>query len=141
MRSTSCSMPWEKLPWSWNAGAQRIHGYDQLEAIGLDINSFYSPEDVIKKVPLLQLQNALLHGRDENDKGMAGAAPKSVARPILGQCHHSHRIMTDEPQPKPAASTRSPADITGTTQPLEKGSFGHHRTRTNAASDMTFTTA
>jgi PAS domain S-box-containing protein len=52
---------------SWNAGAQRIHGYDAEEIIGQPLAAFYPQEAVDKKWPEQELAMAREHGRFEEE--------------------------------------------------------------------------
>jgi len=52
---------------SWNEGAQRIKGYSQDEAIGQHFSIFYRPEDVANGKPDWVLQQAIEHGRFEDE--------------------------------------------------------------------------
>ena len=48
---------------SWNAGAERIKGYQATEIIGKHFSCFYSPEDIAKGHPDEELQIAAKEGR------------------------------------------------------------------------------
>jgi len=48
---------------SWNAGAQRLKGYERDEAIGLALETFYSPEDREAGLPARALGAAATEGR------------------------------------------------------------------------------
>jgi len=48
---------------TWNPGAEAIKGYTPGEIIGRPISVFYSPEDIEKNEPQLNLKMAELHGR------------------------------------------------------------------------------
>jgi len=52
---------------SWNAGAQRIKGYDAKEIIGQPISCFFTPEDVAAHEPERTLREAASTGRFEDD--------------------------------------------------------------------------
>ena len=54
---------------SWNVGAQRIHGYDADEIIGLPFSSFYLPESVKAGVAERDLAKAREFGRHETEGG------------------------------------------------------------------------
>jgi len=47
---------------SWNAGAQRLKGYTQDEAIGLELAAFYSPEEREAGVPAHDIETARRDG-------------------------------------------------------------------------------
>ena len=51
---------------SWNAGAERLKGYSQAEAIGRSFSMFYTEEDRHTGLPLKLLEEARLKGRVEN---------------------------------------------------------------------------
>jgi PAS domain S-box-containing protein len=48
---------------TWNAGAQRIKGYDPDEIIGRHFSQFYTPEDCAAGVPARALETASTKGR------------------------------------------------------------------------------
>jgi diguanylate cyclase (GGDEF)-like protein/PAS domain S-box-containing protein len=48
---------------SWNAGAHRLEGYSADEAIGLDLGTFYSPEDRAAGLPAQALEAARRDGK------------------------------------------------------------------------------
>ena len=50
---------------SWNAGAQRIKGYDPSEIIGRHFSQFYTPEDLELGIPTKALSQARETGRFE----------------------------------------------------------------------------
>jgi PAS domain S-box-containing protein len=50
---------------SWNAGAQRIHGYSAAEILGQDFSSFYTEEERKAGVPRRALEIAAREGRYE----------------------------------------------------------------------------
>jgi PAS domain S-box-containing protein len=52
---------------NWNAGAQRIKGYDLDEIIGEHFSRFYSPEDADAGVPARALETARETGRHETE--------------------------------------------------------------------------
>jgi PAS domain S-box-containing protein len=52
---------------SWNVGAERIHGYDAHEIIGLHFSEFYSSEDAASGKPQKELEAALRDGRVEDE--------------------------------------------------------------------------
>jgi PAS domain S-box-containing protein len=52
---------------SWNIGAQRIHGYNAQEIIGLHISEFYPSESVAAGRPKEELEQALRDGRVEDE--------------------------------------------------------------------------
>ena len=53
---------------SWNKGAEKIKGYKEQEIIGRHMSVFYTNEDIEKKIPEKNLQNAKRLGQFE-DKG------------------------------------------------------------------------
>jgi len=52
---------------SWNAGAERIHGYQAEEILGAYLDRFYLPEDIALGKPARELEVATAHGRFEDD--------------------------------------------------------------------------
>ena len=52
---------------SWNPGAQRIKQYAADEIIGKHFSTFYTPPDIERKWPQLELQRATMEGRFEDE--------------------------------------------------------------------------
>jgi PAS domain S-box-containing protein len=52
---------------SWNAGAERIKGYHADEIIGRHFSTFYPAEDVAADKPGRELEDAIAHGRIEDE--------------------------------------------------------------------------
>ena len=52
---------------SWNAGAQRISGYQADEMIGRHFSRFYPPEDLERRKPQWELEVAAAEGRFEEE--------------------------------------------------------------------------
>ena len=52
---------------SWNAGAERIKGYQAEEIIGQHFSVFYLPEDVARGAPEANLRAAAAEGRLESE--------------------------------------------------------------------------
>jgi PAS domain S-box-containing protein len=52
---------------SWNAGAQRIHGWSAQEVIGDNFSRFFTPEDVDAGKPELDMQAAATDGRSVDE--------------------------------------------------------------------------
>ncbi|SFB59127.1 PAS domain S-box-containing protein [Rhizobium sp. NFR07] len=52
---------------SWNAGAQRIKGYEPEEIIGEHFSRFYTKEDMADDLPRVALETAALEGRFERE--------------------------------------------------------------------------
>lgn len=50
---------------SWNPGAQRIHGFSQEQAIGLNASAFFTAEDAARGNPTADLEEATQKGRRE----------------------------------------------------------------------------
>lgn len=50
---------------SWNAGAQRFKGYLEHEILGKHFSSFFTPEDLEKKLPWMMMEQAAKTGRFE----------------------------------------------------------------------------
>lgn len=53
---------------SWNAGAQRILGYEEPEIIGQPFETIFVPEDIQRKRPEYELQTARDSGRAEDER-------------------------------------------------------------------------
>ncbi len=53
---------------SWNAGAERISGYEAKEAVGLSLASFYTQEEQRAGIPGQQLKTAVEAGRFEQER-------------------------------------------------------------------------
>jgi PAS domain S-box-containing protein len=52
---------------SWNAGAERIHGYQAEEILGAHLERFYLPEDIALGKPARELEVATAHDRFEDE--------------------------------------------------------------------------
>jgi len=52
---------------SWNKGAEKIKGYKEQEIIGRHMSVFYTKEDIEKKIPEKNLQNAKRLGQFEDE--------------------------------------------------------------------------
>jgi PAS domain S-box-containing protein len=52
---------------SWNAGAQRMNGYEPDEIIGKHFSVFYHRDDINAGKPTSELEEALAHGRVEDE--------------------------------------------------------------------------
>jgi len=52
---------------SWNAGAERIKGYDAEEIIGRHFSCFYDPDDSVVQTPDQDLQSAAIEGRFDRE--------------------------------------------------------------------------
>src|SRR5687767_10839086 len=52
---------------TWNAGAERFHGYDAAEIIGKDFACFFAANDVEAESPQRELQAAARDGRFEDE--------------------------------------------------------------------------
>jgi len=52
---------------SWNKGAEKIKGYKEKEIIGKHMSVFYTKEDIEKKIPEQNLQNAKTAGQFEDE--------------------------------------------------------------------------
>jgi len=53
---------------SWNAGAERVLGYQAAEILGQPSSKFFIPEDVQKREPEKERHKALTDGRAEDDR-------------------------------------------------------------------------
>jgi len=47
---------------TWNAGAQKIFGYEQNEIIGRNFSELYGPEDIARDIPQTELREATADG-------------------------------------------------------------------------------
>ena len=52
---------------NWNAGAERIKGYQASEIIGEHFRKFYTPEDRDAGMPAKSLEQAMSHGKFETE--------------------------------------------------------------------------
>jgi PAS domain S-box-containing protein len=52
---------------NWNAGAERIKGYDTEEILGSNFSRFYTDEDLAANKPQRALETARTHGRFESE--------------------------------------------------------------------------
>ena len=52
---------------SWNSGAERIKGYSAKEIIGKHFSTFYTHEDIAKKHPQYELEQAIKNGHYEEE--------------------------------------------------------------------------
>lgn len=52
---------------NWNAGALRITGFSQTEAVGAHFSRFYTEEDRMKGLPMTALETAGMEGRFEGE--------------------------------------------------------------------------
>ena len=57
----------EGIVQSWNAGAQAINGYEASEIIGRHFRVFYTPDEQAARKPEIELEQALAHGRVEDE--------------------------------------------------------------------------
>ena len=53
---------------SWNAGAHRLLGWDEAEALGMDSRLLFTPEDRERGAPEAEMAKALAEGRAENER-------------------------------------------------------------------------
>jgi PAS domain S-box-containing protein len=52
---------------TWNAGAERLHGYQASEVIGHGFSMFFTPEDIEAGMPQRELRTAEAEGRFEDE--------------------------------------------------------------------------
>src|SRR5579885_2418005 len=52
---------------TWNEGAKRLQGYSRKEILGRHFSAFYTPEDVARRHPRLELKEAKKFGRYEEE--------------------------------------------------------------------------
>ncbi len=53
---------------TWNAGAERLFGYPDEEALGMPLGRLFTPEDVERGAPEQELQTAAAVGRADDDR-------------------------------------------------------------------------
>jgi len=53
---------------SWNSGAARLLGYQESEIIGKSIDLFFTPEDIAKGIPQLEMSQSLSDGAGNDDR-------------------------------------------------------------------------
>jgi PAS domain S-box/diguanylate cyclase (GGDEF) domain len=52
---------------NWNAGAERMMGYEHEEAVGQDLSLFYTPNDRLAGLPEVDLETAAREGKFEDE--------------------------------------------------------------------------
>lgn len=52
---------------TWNAGARRLKGYEHHEVVGTHFSRFYTPEDIARRHPWWELEQAAEHGTYEEE--------------------------------------------------------------------------
>ena len=52
----------------WNAGAERLLGYQEAEIVGCHFARFFTPEDIRSGVPKRELSRAWEEGRASDDR-------------------------------------------------------------------------
>jgi PAS domain S-box-containing protein len=62
------SMDLNGIVTSWNEGAHRILGWTEVEMCGRPCDDFFTPKDRIAKVPEIEMDNALSHGRGSDER-------------------------------------------------------------------------
>src|SRR4051794_38474589 len=53
---------------TWNVGAERVFGYTEAEAVGMDAAGLFTPEDIEQGVPRQELETAAAQGRAGDDR-------------------------------------------------------------------------
>ena len=53
---------------SWNAGAERLLGWTEQEAIGMNVSRMFTPEDIAAAEPVREIQTARTTGRAEDER-------------------------------------------------------------------------
>jgi len=103
---------------SWNAGAERIFGYQSNEIIGQHFSRFFSPEDVLTGQPEHELKTALADGRADRDywqvrKNGTRFWCRANATPLLDENKQTRsfaRVMHDLTESEAVQAQRQRAD-------------------------------
>ncbi len=53
---------------TWNAGAERLLGWTEQEAIGQNVSIVFTPEDIVRGAPERELETARASGRSEDER-------------------------------------------------------------------------
>jgi PAS domain S-box-containing protein len=79
---------------SWNAGAQRIKGYQPAEILGKHFSTFYCQEDIAANIPASELQTAIRAGRFETE-GWRVRKDGSLfwANVVITAVYDEHRVL------------------------------------------------
>ncbi|HUQ68688.1 MAG TPA: ATP-binding protein [Planctomycetaceae bacterium] len=102
----------------WNAGAERLFGFQTHEIMGQHFSRFFTPEDVVTGLPEHELQTALATGQAESScwhvrKDGARFWCHATVTPLLDehkQARSFARVMHDLTESEALASQRKRAD-------------------------------
>lgn len=105
----------------WNAGAEALLGYSAEEAVGQSADIFFTPEDRAAGEPLREAEQALAHGRAEDErwrlrKDQTRFWGRGILQPLRaadGSAERFLRIFRDDTRRRQAeeALARSNADL------------------------------
>ena len=102
----------------WNAGAERLFGYQSDEIIGQHFSRFFSPEDILTGQPEHELKTALADGRADSDcwqvrKDGTRFWCRATVTPLLDenkQARSFARVMHDLTESEAVQAQRKRAD-------------------------------
>ena len=102
----------------WNAGAERIFGYQSSEVMGKHFSRFFSPEDVRSGQPEHEIETALAHGRADSNcwqvrKDGTRFWCQAIVTPLFNenkQARSFARVMHDLTESEATQAQRSRAD-------------------------------
>jgi PAS domain S-box-containing protein len=79
---------------NWNAGAQRIKGYEAAEIVGEHFSTFYTPEDRAAGLPMQSLKTAADEGKFE-DEGwrLRKDGSRFLASVVIAPLHERDRLV------------------------------------------------
>jgi PAS domain S-box-containing protein len=89
---------------NWNAGAEKVFGYDQKEIIGRNFSILFSADDIAAGVPAAELHKATLHGftdverwlvRRDGSRFLASGKLSQLKRDAAGELRGFVKIAHD----------------------------------------------
>lgn len=103
---------------SWNKGAERVLGYQEVEILGRSGALIFTPEDIRNGTPERELSRAALHGRAEDErwhvrKGGEQFWGSGAVRPLLdeaGELRGFVKVMRDMTERKRVEEAQKEAD-------------------------------